>query len=193
MTAPTTVSEHRDALQVEGLCIGADRPVPLPHLSSLLAAIAVRLKLCKPICVVLLSTENLAELTAVLVAMHSLAADAAELTKQASDRIFVPGNRIRTLVGGYVLHVVRKVKITRERGPANRPWSADECRVVLEHAPPQLAVPIALAMYGGLRKADVLSATMAAISGGEITVRTSKRGKQISVPVHPMLKAAIES
>jgi hypothetical protein len=47
---------------------------------------------------------------------------------------------------------IRKVKIERERGPANRPWTADECRVVLERAPPQLAVPIALAMYGGLRK-----------------------------------------
>jgi integrase len=47
--------------------------------------------------------------------------------------------------------------------------------------------------YGGLRKADVLSVTMAAIRNDEITVRTSKRGKQISVPLHPMLKQAIEN
>ena len=47
-------------------------------------------------------------------------------------------------------------------------------------------------MFGGLRKADVLAATMPSIRDDEITVRTSKRGKQIRVPVHPTLKGVLE-
>ena len=87
---------------------------------------------------------------------------------------------------------IKKVKTSKERGLANRAWSVDECRVVLERAPPQLALPIALAMYSGLRKSDVLSVTMASIRNDEITVRTSKRGRQISVPIHPVLMQAME-
>jgi hypothetical protein len=106
MIGSITVSEDREALRFENLCIDAEVPVPLPHLASLLAAVAVRLKPRNPVCIVLPSTEYLADLTAVLVAMHSLAGDAEELTKQASDQIFVPGSRIRTLVGGYVFRVI---------------------------------------------------------------------------------------
>ncbi len=86
---------------------------------------------------------------------------------------------------------IKKVKIARPDGPANRPWSAEECQVVLERAPPQLALPIALAMCSGLRKADVLSVTMASLRDDQITVRTSKRGVQIRVPVHPILREEV--
>jgi integrase len=87
---------------------------------------------------------------------------------------------------------IKKIKVARQGGPANRPWSADECRAVLERAPPQLAIPIALAMFRSLRKSDVLATTTAAIRGSEITVRTSKRGRQISVPLHPILISVIK-
>jgi hypothetical protein len=73
-----------------------------------MAAVAVRLKPHDPVCIILPSMEYLAELTAVLLAMHSLVSDAEELTRQAPDRIFVPGSRIRTLVGGYVFRVISK-------------------------------------------------------------------------------------
>ena len=86
---------------------------------------------------------------------------------------------------------IKKIKVPRRDGPANRPWSADECRAVLERAPSQLAIPIALAMFSGLRKSDVLSTTAAGIRDGEITVRTSKRGRQISVPIHPILASIL--
>jgi integrase len=101
----------------------------------------------------------------------------------AHDRGWIPTNPLSDRI--------KKIKIARRGGPANRPWSADECRVVLERAPSQLAIPIALAMFSGLRKSDVLSATTAAIHDGEITVRTSKRGRQISVPLHPTLMGII--
>jgi len=88
---------------------------------------------------------------------------------------------------------IKKVKFRRDSGLANRPWTAEECRIVLERAPPQLALPIALAMFSGLRKADVLSVTLASIQNGEITVRTSKRGQTIRAPIHPVLQRAIDN
>jgi integrase len=88
---------------------------------------------------------------------------------------------------------IKKVKIVREGGQANRPWTAEECQIVLERAPPQLALPIALAMFSGLRTADILSASMATIRSGEISVRTSKRGMPIRVPIHPTLQRAIDN
>jgi integrase len=87
-------------------------------------------------------------------------------------------------------------KVKRLRKPpseivANRPWTPEECQAVLDAAPAQLLVPVALAMFSGLRKADILSATLSAIRDGEITVRTSKRGVPIRVPLHPQLVAAL--
>ncbi len=48
-------------------------------------------------------------------------------------------------------------------------------------------------MFSGLRKADVLSVTLGSIQNGEISVRTSKRGQPIRVPIHPILQQAIDS
>ena len=74
---------------------------------------------------------------------------------------------------------------------ANRPWTEQECRTVLRRAPSQLKLPIALAMFAGLRKSDFLQVTMAAVRDDVITVRTSKRGVAVAIPLHPLLKAAI--
>ena len=61
----------------------------------------------------------------------------------------------------------------------------------MERAPPQLRVPIALAMCTGFRKADVLTATKAAVRDGMISVTTSKRQVPVAVPIHPLLAEAI--
>ena len=86
---------------------------------------------------------------------------------------------------------VRKIRTARDARAGNRPWSESECRVVLEQAPPHLRLPIALAMCAGLRKADFLSVTLAALQNDRISVRTSKRGVKVSVPVHRILADAI--
>jgi integrase len=88
---------------------------------------------------------------------------------------------------------VKKIRKPQGTPVQNRPWTEDECRIVLEKAPPHLRVPIALAMCAGLRKADVLTVTKAAIVGGMITVTTAKREKEISAPVHPLLADAIKT
>ena len=87
---------------------------------------------------------------------------------------------------------VRKIKAARtDEGAANRPWTESECRVVLDRAPPHIRLPIAVAMCAGLRKSDFLSVKLSAVKDGSITVRTSKRGVPVSVPVHRILADAI--
>jgi len=85
---------------------------------------------------------------------------------------------------------VRKLR-NREKLPANRPWTAEERKIVLESAPPYLKLPLALAMCTGLRKADVLSITMASIANNVISIRTSKRGVPVKLPLHPVLVEAL--
>ena len=48
-------------------------------------------------------------------------------------------------------------------------------------------------MCAGLRKADVLAVTKAAIAGGMIMVTTAKREKEISAPIHPLLADALKA
>ena len=82
-------------------------------------------------------------------------------------------------------------KKTCGRAGRKSPLGSRRMSTVLDAAPPQLLVPIALAMFSGLRKADLLSATLASLADGEIAVRTSKRGVPIKVPLHPTLLLAI--
>lgn len=91
--------------------------------------------------------------------------------------------------------LAEKVKhIRRPRGTAqpNRPWSREECRIVLDRAPIQLAIPLALAMFAGLRKGDFLTITLSQIIGGVIAIRTKKRDMPVQVPVHPELAAILD-
>jgi integrase len=102
----------------------------------------------------------------------------------AYDRGWVEGNPL--------LERLRKIK-AREGSAANRPWSEDERRVVLERAPPHLLLPIALALFSRLRKSDFLTVTMAAVRGDPISLRTAKRGVCVKIPLHPTLKRVIEN
>ena len=82
---------------------------------------------------------------------------------------------------------VKRVKRARGTSPANRPWSLNECRTVISEIPYQLRLPVALAMFTGLRKGDVLALTKGAIKDGRIWRRTNKTGQEVSIPVHPDL------
>jgi integrase len=82
---------------------------------------------------------------------------------------------------------VKRVRRARGSPATNRPWTEAERRVVLDHAPTQLRVPVALAMFTGLRKGDILALTKIAIRNGQIWRRTSKTGQEVSIPIHPDL------
>jgi integrase len=88
---------------------------------------------------------------------------------------------------------VKKIRRAGDDADAkNRPWTEAECHIVLKRAPAHIRLPIAVAMCAGLRKTDFLSVKLASIRDGSITVRTSKRGVPIEVPIHPILAEAIK-
>jgi integrase len=74
---------------------------------------------------------------------------------------------------------VKHVRRPKSMPDANRPWSKAECDAVMAEAPIQLRVPIALAMYTGLREGDALTLTWASYANGEISTTTSKAGTRI--------------
>ena len=63
--------------------------------------------------------------------------------------------------------------------------------MVIDHAPPPVRLPIALAMCTGLRKADVFSIKISAIHNGKISICNSKGGIPIKLPIHPILADAL--
>jgi len=96
------------------------------------------------------------------------------------------------IIGDNPVKGVKRLRRDRTLPAANRPWTRDERRTVLLEAPFQLRVPIALAMFTGLRKGDVLSLTKKAIRNGRIWRRTSKTGQEVSLPMHPDLAQILE-
>lgn len=58
---------------------------------------------------------------------------------------------------------VKRVRRSRSAPKANRPWTMKERRNVLAHLRERLKLPVALAMFTGLRKGDVLALTKSAI------------------------------
>jgi integrase len=86
---------------------------------------------------------------------------------------------------------VKRIKRARGAPAANRPWSIQECRTVLSEIPYQLRLPVALAMFTGLRKGDILALTKGAIRDGRIWRRTNKTGQEVSIPVHPDLASLL--
>lgn len=86
---------------------------------------------------------------------------------------------------------IKRVRRSRSTPAANRPWTIEECRTVLTELPYQLKLPVALAMFTGLRKGDVLALTKSAIRNGRIWRRTNKTGLELSLPIHPDLAEAL--
>ena len=86
---------------------------------------------------------------------------------------------------------VKRVRRDRQRPKANRPWGADERQAVLNAVPVQLRVPIALSMFTGLRKGDVLALSKSSFRDGRIWRRTSKTGYEMSIPIHSDLRAIL--
>jgi integrase len=86
---------------------------------------------------------------------------------------------------------VRKLRRPSDAPKANRPWALDERQVVLAAAKPHERVPLALAMFLGLRLGDVARFPRNAIQSGLARLQTTKTGQSIVVPVHGDLAAIL--
>jgi integrase len=83
---------------------------------------------------------------------------------------------------------VKRAKRPRGMRKANRAWTLQERRTVLEEAPWQIKVPLALAMFTGLRKKDCLTLPKTAIRDSVIYRDTSKTNEEMPIPVHSGLQ-----
>jgi len=71
---------------------------------------------------------------------------------------------------------IKRIRRPTEAPIANRAWSEAEKQIVLDHAPPHLIVPIAIARWTGLRQGDVIHLQRTAYQDGELNLITRKRG-----------------
>ena len=79
---------------------------------------------------------------------------------------------------------------------ANRAWTSEEVKNVLQHAKPNLAVAIAIGYFLGLRVGDVLKFPLVSpkeINGEKwIIIRQGKTGEEIELPVYPEFEAYLD-
>jgi integrase len=72
-------------------------------------------------------------------------------------------------------------------------WSVEDEAAFLEHAPPQLHLPLLLALWTGQRQGDLLRLPWSAYDGSTIRLRQSKTGARVIIPVGAPLKAALDA
>ncbi len=99
--------------------------------------------------------------------------------KQVLSIIFEWGEE-REMLDGNPAKGVKAVKRPRNAPRANRPWTDRERFAVLEEAPPQLKVPIAIMMYTGLDPGDAITLTRSECDGRHMKRRRGKTGEWVS-------------
>jgi len=80
----------------------------------------------------------------------------------------------------------------RQSKPIPR-WPMNEVEAFLEKSPPHLQLVVLMALYTGQRRCDLIKIRWEDYDGGTIKVTQRKTGKHLVIPLHPRLKAAIDS
>ena len=106
--------------------------------------------------------------------------------------VFEYGREREMVAVNPVKGVVRMVRRPKGMADANRPWTSEERDAVLAEAPAHLKVPIALAMFVGLREADALKIGRERYDGRNISTTTSKAGTFIWWRCPTALKAILD-
>jgi len=78
-------------------------------------------------------------------------------------------------------------------GDANRAWTEDECRVVIEEATSILQRAIALAMFASMRGGDVVKAKWSDYNGSAIQWRANKNSFPVWKPARRMLREILDA
>lgn len=86
------------------------------------------------------------------------------------------------------------MKIKRLKGGGGyRRWTDNEIAAFTSERAGAFVVPVLLGLYTGQRRGDVLSMSWNAYDGQCITTVQGKTGAEVIVPVHPVLKAALDA
>lgn len=86
---------------------------------------------------------------------------------------------------------VRQIPRLKGAPKANRAWKEHEREAVMAAAAPELRLPIALAMFAGLREGDVISLPRNAVQDGWLVARTNKADVDVAWPLHSELARII--
>ncbi len=81
-------------------------------------------------------------------------------------------------------------------GESYRVWSDAEIEAFTSPLAGRMALPVLLGLYTAQRRGDVIKLPWSAYNGATITLRQSKAGKKaktLVIPVHPVLKAALDA
>lgn len=94
-------------------------------------------------------------------------------------------------VDAEIIAVNPATKIKAFKGGSHDPWPEAVIARVLENAPAHLAHAIALALYTGQRKGDLLKLRWSDVQDGWLVFTQQKTGAKIEVPLHPQLRALL--
>lgn len=82
--------------------------LPIPQVARIIISTALQTQATDPICIILPSTEHVAQFTAIVASLQCLASDFADNQKQFVNRYFKPGSSVRILPDGNVFLVGEK-------------------------------------------------------------------------------------
>ncbi len=88
---------------------------------------------------------------------------------------------------------IERIRRPKDMPRRNRAWTAAEQAAVLDAAPPELKLPIAIGLYTGLREGDVLTLPWSAYDGHALTVVQAKTAEPLEIPVHRDLKPLLDA
>lgn len=91
----------------------------------------------------------------------------------------------------YVTAVIPKARPTG-LARANRPWTDEECRIVMELAPIHIKGVIAVMMFTGIDPSDVLTLKKADVADGIIWGKRGKTQADLAVPVSDELRSILD-
>ncbi|NUU41845.1 hypothetical protein [Tardiphaga robiniae] len=83
-------------------CLVGSASIPVPHIVNVLVSTALQSRSIGPICILLPSTESVAQLVAILSSIQCLAADYPDNKKHFAERYLRPGSSVRILPDGNV-------------------------------------------------------------------------------------------
>lgn len=87
---------------------------------------------------------------------------------------------------------VTPAQMAKSRRRPNRAWTAEERQNVMAVAWPQLRLPLALAMFLGVRRGDIVNMPLQAYKDGWLTFRAGKNDALLRLPVLGQLRREID-
>lgn len=91
------------------------------------------------------------------------------------------------------LKTIPTLKLKRLKGGTLPAWSQDEADLAISKLPEHLRRAVILALYTGQRRSDLIRMQWSSYDGRVIRLTQKKTGTPLVIPVHPILKAELDT